>query len=396
MRYVLVALLGLLGCRDDASVASDAQRWHLTGPLDLSGELHEETLDGEAVLVAHGGCKGSWGGCPASVLLREQSFGTHDSGTVPGVTLDGNRATVLPTSDGRLELFVANNGSTEPYLFVFPFGESRIEATQYPAEILDLPSLRFYRCGDWNGDGLVDAGTPEGTIYLSPISADSVPAVTSNPEDGIGCTVGDWAGEGPQRVFSSWTEPDGDLVLRWAEDTSSGVLQPTSAPQAFVDIPAGSNRKAVGDLDGDGDDDLVLMGVRSRLAVYIDTDEGPFGEELFSLDLDACDDCTEFSSSRSVVAADFDGDGISDLAMAQLPVEDRGTVHVWRGPLSSSTTFDDAIVWRSRCRAGSGSDGFGWEMATLDLENDGRPGLAVSAPDCDGGGAVFYLETPLG
>jgi hypothetical protein len=157
---------------------------------------------------------------------------------------------------------------------------------------------------------------------------------------------------------------------------------------------AGRALAAVGDVDGDGRDDL-LAGAPS---------EG--GGRAFLLPGRADWTGAAFADAAAIVTggadgvalgsalagADLDGDGFSDLAIG-VPAAGRwgeGNVQVFLGAVAGSLEAGDAdATW-----TGSAGDGAGSSLApAADLDGDGLADLLVGAPGAgEGAGAIALLQ----
>jgi hypothetical protein len=197
------------------------------------------------------------------------------------------------------------------------------------------------------------------------------------------------------------------------------------------------NAVALGDVNGDGYDDMILGASRAGYLNQWDTGivyirfGAKFGnavdeihEKFFDLTTTATwnSDPTvsalnypdaeghsagvqingEFAGhlfGAAVAAGDFDGDGIDDIAVCAseyLGPTGAGRVYVVRGRSDISGTLDlaaERIANRSFCISGRYfGDGFGSVLAFADLDHDGRDDLIMGTPYGGSGGEVdiFY------
>jgi hypothetical protein len=208
--------------------------------------------------------------------------------------------------------------------------------------------------------------------------------------------VGDVDGDGaPDLALSRRHEEHGDAVLRRgpltadSPDTLGGPL----AQAVFGGVTA----LAVGDFDGDGDDDLAMSvrGLESR-SVEIHRWQGGVPERLW----------TTPASAAVLAVADFDADGADDLALGycypnyEADVPDcadtsTGRAEVYTGGLVK-------IAYGSATSAGGGfgartqqiqqdtpgvpgtaeaADRLGTALAVGDADGDGYPDLAIGDPN---------------
>lgn len=274
--------------------------------------------------------------------------------------------------------------------------------------------------GDANGDGLADllVGAPRigndreelapgrALIFLGPLAATTEEAdanltlIGESDTDyaGLRLNSGDFNSDGHPDILVGgiWSDPTG---------TSSGqawlVYGPVSGTHNLLDAGArllgeaegdyaGAEVASAGDLDGDGDDEVLVDaqfsaadGTRSGRAYLL------YGPVTGTLGLEASD--ATFSAAgaydwvgyRMGTAGDLNGDGLSELVIAapqqyEYSTGRRARLSLYEGPLFGAIAPEDASrIWVSP----SYNDSFGTSfLAGPDLTGDGNPDLTVGAP----------------
>jgi hypothetical protein len=220
--------------------------------------------------------------------------------------------------------------------------------------------------GDFNGDGIPDLAVanniyPNGTVSVLLGKGDGsfLPAQTF-PVGGepTALAVGDFNGDGTPDLAVADANPGGVSVLVGNGDGS--FQEPTT--YASVSFPLSV---AVADFNGDGILDLAVVGNNEfggAVNVHLGNGDGTFLDAIFVAVQDL---------PSSVAAADFNGDGFSDLAV----VDRSGVVQVLLS--NGNGTFQPPQVWG----AGGMDPSSG---AVGDFNGDGIPDLAVAGLSSDG------------
>lgn len=293
------------------------------------------------------------------------------------------------------------------------------------------------RAGDLDGDGddelIVGArydssgGTYSGAAYVvygGTSLAGGSPSDLRWPGDGLldyaGASVaglGDVDNDGYDDVLIGSANDNGVFVVFGGTSLGSGDLGTVADVALRVDNgdDFGVAVHAPGDIDGDGHADFAiaeedcgpandasgcvyLFAGETSLPASMDEDDAAMVFQGEYGDFDAFG-----ATPGSVAAADWNGDGLADLAVGapghESTASNQGLVVVIDGPLSDyagqETSMDDA-AWLQVLGEGSG-DALGSRVAAVgDLDGDGYDELAVTAPEsdeeADAGGAayVFY------
>ena len=257
----------------------------------------------------------------------------------------------------------------------------------------------------WDGAGSV-AFFPEVDTTAATISLDDATVrLTGTYLEGLGGGVlrsaGDLDGDGREDLLVGSPDASGTGVvyLVASDEMSSGPI----AERAFATIAGassgdelGHNGRSLGDLDGDGDHELVLQALEGDVLA---TNGGGLylwhgGADLAG-QLDVGSAALAWGSSTGLARAgepmqvvDVDGDGVLDLLTAtpwhgsggRVSLLDGATWEGWRG----GDLGDDARLWVATHEA----DGLGTGLLATDLDGAGELDLLVGAPSADGGRGV--------
>src|SRR5437870_4029868 len=299
---------------------------------------------------------------------------TFAAGTTPKAVAVGDF-----NGDGKLDLATASTGSNGVSVLLGN-GDGTFQAPRgFPAG----SGPNFLAVGDFNGDGVQDLATAN---FGSDTPADTTVSVLLGNGDGTfrpPQTFG--VGRGPVWVAAGDFNGDGklDLAVPNFGDTTVSVLlgNGDGTFQAARNFPAGGSGPAsvaVGDFNGDGRQDLAVTlygdGSGNTIAVLLGNGDGTFRAPLiFGVGL----------GPVSSAVADFNGDGVQDLAVANWDRNAGRTVSLLLG--NGDGTFQAAQTFL----AGQGVA----SVAVGDFDGNGKPDLAAGNY---GGGTVSLLMNNAG
>ena len=250
--------------------------------------------------------------------------------------------------------------------------------------------------GDFDGDGQLDmlsiGSTISGaSVWYGPL-ADATAATATLSNCLRASAVGDLDGDGLDDAVFGY--PAYYLYVMYGPVTESGDVS-RIYDTSWVSYPSGIGLDiVVDDLDGDGAPDLLTSSDAYGLSVLF----GPLTESSYS---STSSDLTAYTYGVqdfgiNEVNADFDGDGVIDLALGSGSTR---SFLIFEGPFTSgdALTVGDAIATFT---PDSVSDEGGWAVSShLDTNGDGYTDHLVGAPKNDGGGtdagAVYLFLGPL-
>lgn len=234
--------------------------------------------------------------------------------------------------DGILDLAVTNQSATVSIYLGNGSGGIGDGTFGTPTSFAASSSPRRIETGDFNGDGIVDLISKDSasglTIQLGNGDGtfpSAIPTLDIGANFYTSKVTGDFNGDGiPDYAISSWRSP---AVIRiYSGNGSGGIGDGTVAPA--VAFPVGTPRDmALGDFNGDGVLDIAVAsgGTTNGVSILLGTSTLGIPDGGFSA-------ATVYPGGGTnpfgVVTADFNGDGILDVALAN---RDSDTVTVLLG-----------------------------------------------------------------
>ena len=286
--------------------------------------------------------------------------------------------------DGKEDLAVANGSNVSISLSngddtfqeakYFPVGSGATQVTT----------------GHFNDDGAVDFVD----LAVASLGSDAVSVLLGNGDGTFRAARNFEVGDSPVSVTSGDFDGDGKADLATADDprnpSSSNIADSVSVllgngDGTFKDawrftFPVGPDNHAnpqqvvSADFDGDGKADLAVANHgggdiggtgccnRGYVMVLSSNGDGTFSESYY------IDNAPGMWRPDSLATADFDQDGVADLAIAQETNPDRGVVAVSLG--NGDGTFNEGVAFTA--------DYYPTYVIAEDLNNDNYPDLAVA------------------
>jgi hypothetical protein len=284
--------------------------------------------------------------------------------------------------DGKLDLVVANRVSNTVSVLRNTSSSGIIEAGSFAASVNFSAgsSPNLVAIGDLDGDGKPD-------LVLSNFGSEKVSILRNTSSNGIivqgsfaakvDFTIGEWTSSVAICDLDGDGKPDlvvADFLSNFVSvlrNTSSNGSIVASSFAARVDFNVGNTPRsiAIGDLDGDGKQDLVVINFNSNTVSILrnTSSNGSITAGSFAAKIDFATGSFPFS----VAIGDLDGDGKPDLAVAN---DFSDSISVFRNTSSSGSIVSGSFAAKVDFNTGIAPR----SVAIGDLDGDGKPDLAVA------------------
>ena len=295
-------------------------------------------------------CTGTWSFAPSAGYFTGTKEGQEPAGIAVG---DFNH-------DGAIDIASVHFDNSVGILINAGDGAFR-EPVTYAMSVLS-PQAEAIAVGDFNGDGSLDVavscgGYPGnvGVMFNAGDGTFSAESVTYAIGGGSGMiAVGDFNGDGaPDLAVTNSIDGTVSVLLNAGDGTFAQQVTYSAGG-----APGDAYSLAVADFNGDGANDLAVVGGASAVIVLLNAGDGTFAKQV-----------TYAPPAGRVLVADFNGDGRPDLGLAG--VNGQAAAGVWLN--AGHGAFDPQPT--------TAIDSNAWGFGVGDFNGDRRLDLATSSFD---------------
>jgi hypothetical protein len=317
---------------------------------------------------------------------------------VPGSDLNPyNIAVADLDGDGKLDIIVLNVDSDVVSIYRNLSTPGNLSSNSFAARIDLLAASGM--CGvavqDLNGDGkpdIVTANTGVNTISIFQ-NQSTVGNIAFAPRVDLAAgngacavAIGDLDGDGnPDLVVANAN--DGTLWLFRNLGLGGAITTNSFAPPVILPAPASCQAISIGDMDGDGKLDLVVASGSGSEMVAVYRNTSTVGS-LTSNSFAAAVDFPLGGWGQTVALGDLNGDGKPDIAVVS---EMNNLLSLFQKQSTPGSFTNTSLAARVDFGAGSNP----WGVVIGDLDGDGRPDI-VFANTYDNTVSIYQNLTPFG
>ncbi len=280
--------------------------------------------------------------------------------------------------DGKADLAVANHASHDVSVLLNTTAAGATIPTYAPAmNFAAGPSPFSVAVADFNGDGKADLAVANNSnsgivsVLLNTTATGATtptfaPAMNFAAGSGpLSVAVGDFNGDGQADLAVANSNSDDVLVL--LNTTATGATTPTFSPAMNFITGTAPTSVAVGDVNGDGKADLAVANSGSGdVSVLLNTTATGATTPTFA----PAQSFAAGTAPRSVAVGDINGDGQADLAVANIGTGDVSVLLNTTATGATTPTFAPAVNFTT--------DNSPESVAMGDFNGDGQSDLAVA------------------